>query len=75
VPVAVILKRAVRPTLTVVSAWGVVIVGGILTVNVALLLVTLPLPLLTTTEKKLPSSGRGDQSEKEWVAKGKVRFF
>jgi len=33
-----------------------VIVGGVLTVKVALLLVTLPPLLLTTTEKRLPLS-------------------
>jgi hypothetical protein len=42
--------------LTVLLAGWVVIVGGILTVKVALLLVTLPAPLLTTTEKRLPLS-------------------
>jgi hypothetical protein len=34
----------------------VVIVGGVLTVKVALLLVTLPPLLLTTTENRLPLS-------------------
>jgi hypothetical protein len=56
VPVAVTLKRAFCPALTVLSAGCVVIVGGILTVKVAVLLVTLPPPLLTTTEKRLPLS-------------------
>ena len=55
-PVAVTLNLAVCPTLTVLLAGCVVIVGGILTVNVALWLVTLPPPLLTTTEKGLPLS-------------------
>jgi hypothetical protein len=56
VPVAVTLKRAFCPALTVVSAGCVVIVGGVLTVKVASLLVTLPPLLLTTTEKRLPLS-------------------
>jgi hypothetical protein len=56
VPVAVTLNLAVCDTLTVLLAGCVVIVGGILTVKVALLLVTLPTLLLTTTEKRLPLS-------------------
>jgi hypothetical protein len=56
VPVAVTLKRALCPALTVVSAGCVVIVGGVRIVKVALLLVTLPRLLLTTTEKRLPLS-------------------
>jgi hypothetical protein len=56
VPVAVTLKRALRPALTVLSAGCVVIVGDVLTVKVALLLVTLPPLSLTTTEKRLPLS-------------------
>ena len=55
-PVAITLNLAVCPTLTVLLAGCVVIVGGILTVKVALLLVTLPPLLLTTTEKTLPLS-------------------
>jgi hypothetical protein len=56
VPVAVTLNFAVFPTLTVLLAGCVVIVGGILTVKVALWLVTLPPLLLTTTEKTLSLS-------------------
>jgi hypothetical protein len=56
VPVAVTVNLAVCPTLTVLLAGCVVILGGTLTVKVALWLVTLPPPLLTTTEKRVPLS-------------------
>jgi len=55
-PVAVTLNFAVLPTFTVLFAGWVVIVGGNFTVSFALTLVTLPAMLLTTTEKRLPSS-------------------
>jgi hypothetical protein len=59
VPVAVTLNVAVCPAVTVWLAGCVVIDGAVVaefTVRVALLLVTLPPALLTTTEKVDPLS-------------------
>ena len=50
------LNFAVLPSLTVIGAGCVVIVGGDFTVSKALLLVTLPPELLTVTAKSAPSS-------------------
>jgi hypothetical protein len=54
--VAVTLKVAVSPTVTVWLAGGVVIVGAVLTVNVAGVLVTVPPALVTVTVKSEPLS-------------------
>jgi hypothetical protein len=56
VPLAVTLKVAVCPAVTVWFAGGVVIVGGVLTVNVAGVLVTVPPALVTVTVKIEPLS-------------------
>jgi hypothetical protein len=56
VPVAVTLKVAVSPTVTVWFAGGVVIVGAVLTINVAGVLVTVPPALVTVTVKSDPLS-------------------
>ncbi len=55
-PVTVTLNLALRPALTVALAGGLVMFGAVFTVNVTVLLVTLPPPLLTTTEKRAPLS-------------------
>jgi hypothetical protein len=51
VPLAVTLKDAVCPTVTVMLAGGVVIVGAEFTVRVAGALVTVPEELVTETVK------------------------
>jgi hypothetical protein len=56
VPVAVTLKDAVCPAVTVWFAGGVVIVGGVFTVKVAAELVTDPATLVTVTVKREPVS-------------------
>ena len=56
VPLAVTLKDAVCPTVTVMLAGGVVIVGAEFTVKVAAELVTDPAVLVTVTVKSEPLS-------------------
>ena len=55
-PLAVTLKDAVCPTVTVMLAGGVVIVGAEFTVKVAAELVTDPATLVTVTVKREPVS-------------------